>query len=207
MITSLYGIMIDLDPRLFREQLTWPLSPSDPISLYENLIHPMLLRDPVLRRAEVRLSGQGLHVIIWFKEHIQFETEASRERWSAMVQVIQRMLPTDPDCPGITTLSRPIGSVNGKNNRLVQRLYEGEPVPVEDVEKLFRLIQAKPFRTIANVLFGGEHIIPCPICQADGSRLDALDKIGRCYGSCGNVRVGRLYDCFLSTRPADQRQK
>jgi hypothetical protein len=62
MITSLHGIMLDLDPCRFRAELTWPLPSADPIALYDNVIRPMLGHESVLRRAEVRVSGRGLHV-------------------------------------------------------------------------------------------------------------------------------------------------
>ena len=67
-------------------------------------------------------------------------------RWAAAVKIVQCVLPTDPDCPGITALTRPVGSVNGKNGAAVRVLKtmspgifsrlrdEGEGTEVESLE-------------------------------------------------------------------------
>ena len=36
---------------------------------------------------------------------MEFATGADRERWAAVIKVTQRLLPSDPDCPGITALT------------------------------------------------------------------------------------------------------
>ena len=199
MITSLNGILLDVDPRLFRSEVA-PIR-KDPVKFYNRTLRKMLARDPTLSKAEVRVSGRGLHVILWLSEPVEFQSDAERRRWAAMVKVIQRLLPTDPDCPGITALTRSLGSVNSKRKgAVVRQLHEGEPVPVDDVIALFNQACTHPFRTIAQLLFGKEQITPCPVCDKPGSRLNVLDHTGSCYGHCGKVRVGELFDVFLKPR-------
>ena len=200
MITSIRGIMLDFDPSRFKPE--WRSGElGNPISFFEELIGPMLARHPVLAKAEVRFSGQGLHVIIHFSDPIEFKTEADRQLWKAIVKVIQRLLPTDPDCPGITAMTRPIGSVNSKNGAIVTQLHKGEPVKGEEVLGLFNLAHTSPFRTVARLLFGSERIQPCPICNGPESQLNAMDREGNCYGRCGKVRFYQLFDVFFAPRP------
>jgi hypothetical protein len=141
-----------------------------------------------------------MHVLIWFAEPLVFATDGQRRRWAGIVQAVQAVLPIDPDQPGITALTRPLGSVNGKNGATVTRLKEGKPVPAERVEDLFDRLRRAPFRTVMRVLLGTERVAPCPVCRADGTSLAAMDYAGRCYGACGTVKLGRLYEVFLVPR-------
>jgi hypothetical protein len=200
MITSLRGIMLDLDPVCFREGIAPADAQAEPAMFYDRVIRKMLARDSALSRAEVRCSGRGLHVIIWLADPVEFTAEGDRQLWAARVKVIQRLLPTDPDCPGITALTRPLGSVNSKNGGTVQLLHCGELVSSEDVVALSDSACASPFKTVARLLFGDEHIKPCPVCNGPSRRLDALDYVGNCYGGCGKVSIGQLYDVFLRDR-------
>jgi hypothetical protein len=200
MITRLWGILLDIDPSLFCKDKAPENIRMNPAKFYKRVIRPMLARNPVLAKAEVRLSGRGLHLVVWFKDPVEFATDADRQRWAAIIKVIQRLLPTDPHCPGITALTRALGSVNSKNNVTVKQLHEGEPVSSEEVVDLFNLTRTSPFRTVAQILFGGEHLQPCPVCDAPDSRLDILDHVGQCYGNCGKVRLGQLFDVFLKPR-------
>ena len=141
-----------------------------------------------------------MHVLIWLAEPLVFATDGQRRRWAGIVQAVQAVLPVDPDQPGITALTRPVGSINGKNGATVTRLKEGKPVPAERVEDLFDRIRRAPFRTVMKVLLGAERVRPCPVCRADGTSLAAIDFVGCCYGSCGKVKLGRLYEVFLVPR-------
>jgi hypothetical protein len=199
MITSLQGILLDVDPLRYRREVA-PIR-QDPRKFYERTLSKMLARHPVLSKAEVRVSGQGLHVIVRLRDPVEFESDADRQRWAGMVKTIQRLLPTDPDCPGISALTRPIGSVNSKNGAVVRLLRKGQPVPVEEIIALFKETRSRPFRTIAQLLFGQEHITPCPVCALADSRLNVLDHKGSCYGHCGTVRISQLFDVFLKPRP------
>jgi hypothetical protein len=202
MITSLRGILLDIDPGRLRKSVAAPDVLAHPDKLYKQVVREMLARDPVLNKAEVRVSGRGLHAILRFSPAIELPTEGERQRWAAIVKVIQRLLPTDPDCPGITALTRPLGSVNSKNGAIVRQLLAGESVTAEEVIGLFERVRTSPFQTVAALLFGSGRIQPCPVCNKTDSRLDVLSAIGKCYGCCGKVRLAQLYDVFLEPRSA-----
>ena len=61
---------------------------------------------------------------------------------------------------------------------------------------------SKPFSTVMQVLLGDTRVEPCPICQKEDTRLSAMNLAGRCYGSCGSVKLEKLYDLVLSPRAA-----
>jgi hypothetical protein len=201
LITRLRGIMLDIDPSLFRSRAVPAKYIDDPQKFYKRVVRPWLQRHAALRDAEVRLSGRGLHVLIWFTEPVEFTTDAERKRWAGIVKAVQAILPTDPDGPGITALTRAWGTINSKNGVMVKRLYAGKPVAKEVVLELFERLRTQPFRTVMGVLFGGERSRPCPICGDDDSTLSAMDRVGQCYGSCGKVPLSGLFDVFLRPRP------
>src|SRR5262249_28132291 len=126
-------------------------------------------------------------------------SEAEQRRWAALVEAVQCSLPTDPQCPGITALTRPAGSVNSKNGRTVEVLQAGTSVTPNAVEEFAARLAAGRFRVIASALLGADRVSPCPVCAGDGTWLDVLDHVGKCYSSCGKVTIGQLYDCILRT--------
>ncbi|MBA4192399.1 MAG: hypothetical protein C0467_30900 [Planctomycetaceae bacterium] len=201
-ITSLHGILLDFDPdRLLRSVAPLSLR-EDPKKFWMGVIQPWLERSPVLAKAKVVASGRGLHVIVRMSPAVEFETEADHQKWAAAVKVVQKLLPTDPDCPGITALTRPVGSINGKNGKKVRLFHKGEAVSPDDVLALCKQAVTRPFATVAGLLFGVTRITPCPVCEKEGSRLDVLDHVGMCYGGCGKVSLGRIFDLFLKPRAA-----
>jgi hypothetical protein len=202
MITRLYGILLDIDPNLFRKTVVSSRIRANPRLFYKKRLRAWLSRHAALRDAEVRISGRGLHVIIWLEKPVEFASDAERQRWSGIVRAVQAVLPVDPDMPGITALTRPCGSINSKNGAAVELLRPGKPVSQEPVLQLFELLRTKPFGTVMGVLFGTERATPCPVCRQAESTLTALDVEGRCYGSCGNVRLGQLFDALLAPRLA-----
>lgn len=199
MVTSLRGILLDVDPSLFKVASTDLALANRPEAFFEGVIAPMLARNPVLEKAEVRISGRGLHVILKFDEPVIFETEAERRKWAAIVTIVQRLLPTDPHCPGINAMTRPVGSVNGRNGRRVDMLRAGTPVTAREVTDLAASFQAHPFRLVAEILFGPGPISPCPVCNNAESRIGVRDYQGFCYG-CGKIRRGHLFDAILAPR-------
>lgn len=201
MIARLWGILFDIDPDLFRKKTIPADVRADPRRFYHEIVRLWLARHPALQDAEVRLSGRGLHIIIWFTEPVEFSSEADRQRWAGIVRAVQAVLPTDPDCPGITATTRALGSINSKNNAVVEQLAAGKPVEAKVVLELFEQLHRRPFRIIMAILLGSERCKPCPVCGEDGSNLSALDFVGRCYG-CGKVPLSALYDVFLRPRPA-----
>jgi hypothetical protein len=196
-ITSLHGVMLDIDPKLINPQSVGCESFSSPNDFYTRVIRPMLDRHPTLAEAHVRCSGNGLHVILFFDKPVMFSSEAERELWANRTQVVQSLLPSDPRCPGLTALTRSLGSINSKNNAKVFELAAGDKVSAHAVEALCQELVCQPFKTVATILFGPGSISPCPICKKPGCRLGVLDREGRCYG-CGKVTLEMLYDYFFT---------
>lgn len=205
-ITQLNGIMLDIDPKLYDGRVARKETKADPARFYKKIVRPMLERHPVLAKAQVRASGTGLHVILWFTSPVVFRGEPQRLLWAAVVKVVQRALPSDPDAPGITALTRPVGSINGKNGMPVTMLTKGEPVTPEEAMSLFNEIRVAPVKTIMRILLGEERISLCPICEKPGTSLDAMDRSAKCYGSCGKVTLSQIYDLFLCPRPAGKEE-
>jgi hypothetical protein len=208
-ITSVRGLLFDIDPRLYRaDNPLFP--PADDLRTFLAQIEPVLNRHPLARHAEVRNSGTGLHAIVWLEPAIQLKSAAEQNYWDAIVKAVQRTLPVDPDMPGLTALTRLVGSINNKNGAKVEVLQPGQPVdPREIVEFINRLMKA-PFKEFAIILLGQERIRPCPVCQGEGTRLDVLDYVGMCYGGCGKVKGNDLLDAIyqplmISSERSNQR--
>jgi hypothetical protein len=185
-ITTLRGILFDLDPGLLApgNQL---FAPADEPRVFFASVEPALNRHALARNAEVRSSGTGLHLIVWLSPAVELKTEGEQRYWDAAVKAAQRTLPIDPDMPGVTALTRPVGSVNGKNGARVEALRQGTPVAPAEVEEFVRRVRAAPFKEIALPLVGGPRAMPCPVCRKPDSRLDVLDRVGNCYGGCSKV--------------------
>jgi hypothetical protein len=161
----------------------------------------MLGRHPVLAAAEVRDTGRGVHALIHLDPPVVFTTTGERDKWAAAVEVVQRVLPTDPDAPGLTALTRPVGSINSKTGRAVSVLKTGTPVAPAEVLALAEDVRRTPFRTIVGIVFGPQ-TSPCPICRKPDTRLGVFDKSGVCYGGCGKVKVDRVFDSLYVPRAA-----
>jgi hypothetical protein len=201
-ITEVNGVLFDLDPDLLRPEVVTEEVISRPDLFFETVVRPWLDRHPLLRCAEVRNSGRGLHVIPRFAPAIQIQTDAERRRLAGIVQTVQRALPCDPNAPGLTALTRPVGSINGKVGRPVVLLKQGTPTSLEQLLDLYARLRDHPFRTVQEILFGTERVHPCPLCKELGSSLGALDRVGRCYPTCGKVGLAQLYDLFLKPAPS-----
>jgi len=199
-ITKLHGIMCDIDPKHFRISAILPEVPQDPTVFHQEVLQHWLRQHNVLQKAEVRVSGTGLHVLLWLSAPVVFENEEERLQWAGIIKTVQACLPIDPDQPGITSLTRPVGSVNSKNNAVVTRLHPGELIPRDELLNLHQDMMSRYFKTVFQILIGSSPVSPCPFCGQDDSRLSALDKCGRCYGSCGTIKLDQLYDIFLAPR-------
>ncbi|MHB1427012.1 MAG: hypothetical protein ACYC3I_27975 [Gemmataceae bacterium] len=193
-VTSIHGILFDLDPQLYQPGNPFFPPAQDPKAFFEN-ISPVLDRHPLTRSAEVRATGTGLHAIVRISPPAMLASAAEQHHWDNIVRAVQATLPADVNAPGITALTRPIGSTNSKNGNVVELIRPGTHVNPEQVmEYLQRVVQA-PFQEIVSVLLGGLRIEPCPVCRGDGTRLDVLDHMGMCYSSCGRVKLHQIYDC------------
>jgi hypothetical protein len=193
-VYRLRGIMWDLDPKLLKPDNTIFPPAGDTKAFYAK-IKAILGRHPLARSAEVRSSGTGLHVILWLDSAVELKTAADQAHWDAIVKVVQRTLPSDPDMPGITAVTRPLGSINGKNGAVVEVLQAGKSVTPKEVQEYVARVEMAPFKEIAVPLLGGDHVKPCPICKGKDRRLDVLDFVGKCYNGCSKVTGDQLFDC------------
>jgi hypothetical protein len=204
MITTLRGIMLDFDPDLY-DPTKLPAGATDsPRDLYETFVKPMLNRHPVYAKAEVRDTGRGLHAILWFETPVVFDTETAREKWAAVVKAVQKALPTDPMCPGITAMTRPVGSINGKTGRTVRVLKDGMSVNPEEILKLVAELGARPFKFVAGLLL--DPAAPyCPVCARPEARLGVMDRRGQCYSGKHQPTVGDLFAAVFAPRSSTGR--
>jgi hypothetical protein len=192
-ITTLYGFFFDLDPGLLRPGN--PLfPPGDGPKCFFDRVRHVLDRHPLARDAQVRATGTGLHLIVGLDPPVQLGTAAAQDRWASYVRAVQMTLPTDPNAPGITGLTRAVGSTNSKNGAVVEVLRAGKPVTPRAVEEFVDRLTRAPFREVASVLLGDTRVSPCPVCLGEGSRLGVLDRVGMCYGACGKLELAQLVD-------------
>jgi len=208
MIYQPLGILYDLDPSHIQRSSITPEVPTDPREFYLSVVRLWLNRHRVLAKAEVRISGTGLHVILQLSDPPQLDTDSAMDRWKGTVQVLQAALPIDTDQPHITAVTRPIGSINSKNNARVEQLKEGKKVSREELEEFYQQMSLTPFCTVFQILTGVKKLKPCPICNDPKRTLSAMDRVGRCYGGCGNkVKLSQLYDVVLKPRSTTKHEE
>ena len=195
--------MFDIDPDLFLQGGLIAAIPQDAAEFYREIVKPMLDRHPVLKKAEVRMTGRGLHVILRFAKPVEFTKPGEQEEWAGIVEVVQTALPIDPGQPGITATTRAVGSVNSKNGATVELLEKGSTVTEEEVRGLCKDMCEQPFRTVMSVFTGNERVQPCPVCKKPESALAAGKHVGTCYG-CGKVHLEKLYDLVLAPKTAEK---
>ncbi len=199
-VTQLLGILFDIDLGIIKPNPLIPNLPSTANEFYYGIAQHWLSRHPVLNKAEVRCSGLGLHGILRFDTPIVFHTDGERNRWNGIIKVVQAALPVDPDAPSITATTRSIGSINSKNGATVMQLNRGERVSECEVLSLYEAMKAAPFDTVLGIVAGTKQLSPCPFCQCEGTTLNAGRIAGFCYGSCGTIRLPRLYELLLKPR-------
>ena len=153
------------------------------------------------REAMVLNTGTGIHVIPRFDPAVELTSAAEQHRFATLVRAVQCSLPADPHAPGITGLTRAVGSVNSKNGATVEVLRPGEPIDPGAVGAFVERLLKAPFRTVATILLGDERVLPCPVCRGEGTRLDVLDHAGMCYARCGKVTLAMLFDCVFRPLP------
>jgi hypothetical protein len=199
-VTAVHGILFDLDPKLYQPDNTLFPPDTDPKAFFQK-VKPVLDRHPLARLAEVRVSGTGLHVIVRLDPPAELKSAAAQRHWDAVVGAVQCTLPGDVNAPRITALTRAVGSTNSKNGATVEVLRPGEAVAPRVVEEFLTRVCKARFREVATILLGGERVQPCPVCRGAGSRLDALDHVGHCYGTCGEVTLAQVFDCVYQPFP------
>lgn len=205
LLTNLCGILFDLDPKLLKRNGPAGEIPEEPHAFYRQAATRWLAADPVLAKAEVRCSGTGLHALLNFDKPVEFENSQERDKWAAIVNVVQAALPIDPNQPGIIALTRPVGAMNTKSGTMVEQLAAGQLVTAAEVLALFDRMRDQPFETVAEILFGTVRISPCPICCNRERVMGARQRAGYCY-ECGKIKLDRLYDAIFvaQTKPGSQ---
>jgi hypothetical protein len=158
-ITRLRGILFDLDPTKLAAENPWFPPADDPRQFHAKIEH-VLQRHPLARHAEIRASGTGLHGIIWLAPPVELTSAAEQKWWANDVRMVQCSLPVDPNAPGITALTRAVGSINSKNGAVVEVLEPGEPINPACVIAFLDALTKAPFKTVAMILLGHEHIQP-----------------------------------------------
>jgi hypothetical protein len=202
LIVQLRTVMLDIDPQYLAPGLYDTGKGTHASRLYHQTVRHWLDRHPLWSKAEVRNTGTGLHVLIHLDPVVEFGCPADRELWATVVRAMQNTLPSDPNAPGLTALTRPIGSTNSKNDRKVRQLRPGTPVSPDAVLQFVDSLRQRPFATVAGILHGTDRVTPCPVCKTDGSTLAALDRVGRCYARCGTVKLAQLFGPFMSAPSA-----
>lgn len=200
-VTRVRGILWDLDPGLLEPRNVLFPPGSGPGDFYAG-IRDVLDRHPLARFAEVRASGTGLHVILWLKPEVELLCAADQERWAAIAKAVQATLPSDPDAPGLTALTRPIGAVNSKCGSKVELLRRGEPVSGPVVEEYMERLVKRPFHEVVSPLIPSGTMSPCPVCQGEGTRLTLGEYVGFCYGSCSRVKLEHFYEAIYRNEVA-----
>jgi hypothetical protein len=150
-ITRLSGILLDLDPAKLAAENPWFPPAEDPVEFHAKIKH-VLQRHPLARHAEIRLSGTGLHGIIWLAPPVELTSAFEQKWWANVVRMVQCSLPVDFNAPGITALTRSIGSINSKNGAVVELAESGEPIDPACVIAFAKGLAKEPFKTVAMIL-------------------------------------------------------
>src|SRR5262249_31767818 len=117
-ITTLHGFIMDMDPDILDDDNPHFPPDRDPRAFFAGMVS-RLERDPLARHAEGRASGRGLHLIVRLSPPVQLNSAGDQSYWDHIVRAVQATLPSDVSAPGITVLTRPIGSLNSKNGAIV----------------------------------------------------------------------------------------
>ena len=184
-IAAIRGFMFDVDTKLLDPDVLGESAVASAEQLYEQHVRHWLDRDPVLKKAEVRDTGGGLHVLLQLDEPVII-VPGQQRAWDGVARGLHGVLPGDPNLSGIIAMTRPVGALNLKYDppREVRLLREGQPVTQREVLDLVERMTRAPARVWMNVLHGGERATPCPLCRGEATSL----------GVAGNWQV-QCYDC------------
>ena len=184
-IAAIDVFMIDLDLKLLDPKVIGDEAAGSADAFYRQHVSDWLDRDPVLKKAEVRDTGGGLHVLLQLDEPV-IVAPGQQRAWDGVARGLHGVLPGDPNLSGIIAMTRPVGALNTKYDppRQVRLLREGQPVTQREVLDLVERMTRAPARVWMNVLHGGERATPCPLCRGEATSL----------GVAGNWQV-QCYDC------------
>lgn len=210
-VTRLNGILLELDIECLRVGPVLKKACRDGHELFAEVGRTWFGNHPLFSKAEVRFSGRGLHGILWLASPIVFDSPRKRELWQQVIRAVQRALPTDPAAPDLLGMTRPIGSINSKTGRHVERLRAGEPVTEAEILSFCDDLHRRGMATVMTVLFGSTTVCPCPKCGDPEQSLAAVSTArttaanvgnrGRCY-ECGNVTLTDLLELVFHGRPS-----
>lgn len=204
-ITRLHGFVVDLDPdRLVEDNQIFPPD-TNPGAFFEK-VRPVLDRHPLLRHAEIRNTGRGLHALVLLDPPVELHSEQEQSHWDAVIRTVQATVPADFNAPGITAVTRPVGAINTKNGATVKLLKKGEPVPPQAVLDFLTRVQKAPFRELMEIWFGASRVEPCPVCGGEGTSLGVFEQAGRCY-NCGKLGLDRIFPLMLKPPPEDKKEE
>lgn len=198
-VSSIHGFVNDLDCGILDAAVVGEVSTTSPQALYDEHVRLWLDRDPVLRKAEVRDTGHGLHTVLRLADPIICAADEARI-WDEIALGICNALPGDPKLHGIIALTRPIGAMNTKRepHATVRQLRPGELVTRAEILDLNHRVTEQPSRLWMRLFFGGERAAPCPLCRGNGTSLGLAGKWQcRCY-ECGRVDAAALVYRFYS---------
>ena len=196
LVTTVHGIMFDIDPKNF-DPLKYPAVSQNADAFYQQVVSKWLGNSEVLKNAEVRMSGSGLHILLWVVDPIELSSESDQEKWDCVIKTVQACLPIDPGQPSITCCTRAIGSTNSKNGASVVQLAAGTSITQEDINGLYEAMKTTPFSTVCKILHGSDKVSTCPVCQQEGTSLSAFGHIGKCY-KCKKVSLEQLYSTVFA---------
>jgi hypothetical protein len=184
-IAAIDVFMIDLDLKLLDPKVIGDEAAGSADAFYRQYVSDWLDRDPVLKKAEVRDTGGGLHVLLQLDEPV-IVAPGQQRAWDGVARGLHGVLPGDPNLSGIIAMTRPVGALNTKYDppRQVRLLREGQPVTQREVLDLVERMTRAPARVWMNVLHGGERATPCPLCRGEATSL----------GVAGNWQV-QCYEC------------
>jgi hypothetical protein len=191
-VSVVNGFMIDLDCCILNPEVLGQESIDSADVLYQDHVAKWLDRDPVLCKAQVRNSGNGLHVLLRLDQPEDVEPKLVREV-DALAKALHNALPGDPNLNGLNAMTRPVGCQNTKYQppREVRCLREGDVVSIDEIFDLNSRLTSEPARFWMQILFGGHRVEPCPFCGTESLGVAGAWKV-RCY-SCGLIDA----DCLL----------
>ncbi len=192
-IVELRGVMVDVDPQYLSTTLPWGHALGDPRSLWIEHIQKGLAAIGLVEFIEARMSGTGLHLVIWFDMPVPLASQRDREIWDARIRLLQSLLLGDPQSPGITALTRPVGSRNSKSQVEVETIHAGRPITAEQFAIIVDQLAAEPARTVIRYVYGSDRVTPCPYCGVVDTTCSALYRNTTSYNCCGKRDLLNLF--------------
>jgi len=207
-VAAINGFMIDLDLKILASEVIGDEAAGSAEAFYKQHVAAWLDRDPVLKKAEVRDTGGGLHILLLLDEPV-IVVPGQQRAWDGVARGLHGVLPGDPNLSGIIAMTRPVGALNTKYDppREVRLLREGQPVTQREILDLLERTATTPARVWMNVLHGGERASPCPLCRGEGTSLGVAGGWQvQCY-DCGRRDAAALIYRFYTPKFLTERKE